>query len=627
MNKKLISFLTICSLSVVLTACTTNSNANSSNKTGTNVTATETKDYDLETIGEIDTYIKLGDNVSIDGEGASVDGNVITIKNAGTYSISGTLSDGQLIVDASDKDDIYIVLDNADITSSNNAPINIKNADKVVLSTTSGSENNITDGDTYDLEENTDEPNSAIFSKADLVLMGEGALNVNGNYNNGITSKDDLRIQSGTVNVEAANHGLKGKDCVLIIDGTIKITSQGDGIKSTNTKDKERGYVKIEGGKIDITSGEDGIQAETNLIINGGDITLSTGGGSENSSTKEGWGNWRPMKDQNSQTSSDTDTEQRAKGIKAEQAIEINGGKLKIDSSDDSIHSNDSILIKDGNINVTSGDDGIHADAILQIDGGKINISKSYEGLESQEITINDGNINVVSSDDGINVSGGNDSSSQNRVGENPFESTEDGKLIINGGTVVVDAQGDGLDANGSIEMNDGLVVVNGPTSGGDGSLDFDTTFNLNGGTLIAAGSNGMLQNPSDSSKQNIISTILTNQQANTLIHIEDEDGNNIITFSPSKQYASVIVSSPNIKDNKTYKVYVGGEYSGDNENGIYSEGTYSGGEEIGSVTISSSISKITQDGASASNSMPGRGNMGNVPGDRGNNTLPSNGK
>ncbi|MDO5011092.1 MAG: carbohydrate-binding domain-containing protein, partial [Intestinibacter bartlettii] len=405
---------------------------------------------------------------------------------------------------------------------------------------------------TYDLEENTDEPNSAIFSKADLVLMGEGTLNINGNYNNGITSKDDLRIQSGTINVESANHGLKGKDCVLIINGTINVASQGDGIKSTNTEDKDRGYVKIEGGKIDITSGEDGIQAETNLIINGGDITLSTGGGSENSSTKEGWGNWGPMKDQNSQSLSDTDAEQSAKGIKAEQTIEINGGKLKIDSSDDSIHSNDSILIKDGNINATSGDDGIHADATLQIDGGKINISKSYEGLESQEITINDGNINVVSSDDGINVSGGNDSSSQNRVGENPFESTEDGKLIINGGTVVVDAQGDGLDANGSIEMNDGLVVVNGPTSGGDGSLDFDTTFNLNGGTLIAAGSNGMLQNPSDSSKQNIISTILTNQQANTLIHIEDEDGNNIITFSPSKQYASVIVSSPNIKDNKT---------------------------------------------------------------------------
>ena len=622
MNKKLISFLAICSLSVTLTACSVNSNTNSSSGTTASTTSTQSNDYDLETIGEIDTYIKLGSKTEIDGKGASVEGNVVTINSAGTYSISGTLSDGQLIIDAGDKDDVYVVLDNADITCSNNAAINIVNGDKVVLSTSKDSENNITDGSSYDLEEDSDEPNAAIFSKADLVLMGEGTLNVKGNYNNGITSKDDLRIQSGTINVEAANHGLKGKDCVLVIDGTIKVTAEGDGIKSTNSKDSDRGYVQIEGGTIDITSGEDGIQAETNLIVNGGNITLSTGGGSKNSSTKEGWGNWGPNMDKNTQTSSDdTETEESAKGIKASQSIEINGGTLNIDSSDDSIHSNGTIKIKDGDIDAKSGDDGIHADESLQIDGGDINITKSYEGLESENITINDGKINVVASDDGINISGGSDSSSQNREGANPFESTGDGKLTINGGQIVVDADGDGLDANGSIEMNDGLVIVNGPTSGGDGSLDYDDTFNINGGTLIAAGSNGMIQNPSDSSKQNTISAVLTTQKANTLVHIEDEDGNEILTFAPTKEYASIIVSSADIKDDSTYKVSVGGEYSSDNEeNGVYSGGTYSNGEEVGSVKISSSVSKITQDGASSNTSPGGGGNMGGGrPNDKGN--------
>ncbi|MGM9530423.1 carbohydrate-binding domain-containing protein [Intestinibacter sp.] len=606
MNKKLISFLSLCSLTVTLTACSSNSSVNNTSEDLTSINGIE-----LETIGEIDTYIDLNDNISVDGEGASVDKNIITINSSGTYSISGTLSDGQLIVDAGDKDDVYIVLDNANITCSDNSPINIVNGDKVILSTAKDSENNISDGEEYNLEENIDEPNAAIFSKSDLVIMGEGSLNIKGNYNNGITSKDDLIIQSGDIFVEAANHGIKGKDCVVILDGNIKVTSDGDGIKSTNTEDSDRGYVQIEGGSIDITSGEDGIQAETNLIINEGDIKISTGGGSENASTKEDWGNWGPANrgGQNT-TTSDIDEEESAKGIKASSSIEINGGKLDIDSSDDSIHSNGAIKIKNTDIDIKSGDDGIHSDATLEISGGDIEISKSYEGIESQEITLSGGNINITASDDGVNVSGGNDNSSQNRPGANPFESDQDAKLTISGGTIVVDASGDGLDSNGTIEMTDGLVVVNGPTNSGNGSLDYGSSFNISGGTLIAAGSSGMLQNPSDTSEQNVISTVLTSQSKNTLVHIEDQDGNELITFSPSKEYSSIIVSSPNIKDNSTYKVYIGGKYNGESENGVYSEGTYSGGEEVGSVEISSSINQLVQEGASSSGNMNPRGDM-----------------
>lgn len=622
MNKKLINFLSICSLSVVLTACSSSSSASNSSVDNTSGDTTSVKEVKFETIGKIDTYIDLNNDISVDGEGVSVEKNTVTINSAGTYSVSGTLSDGQLVVNAGDKDDVYIVLDNANITCSNNAPINIVSGDKVVLSTADGSQNNISDGEEYQLDENSDEPNAAIFSKSDLVLMGEGTLNIKGNYNNGITSKDDLRIQSGDIVVDAVNHGMKGKDCVVILDGDIKVTSEGDGIKSTNTENSERGYVQIDGGNIDITSGEDGVQAETNLIVNGGNITLSTGGGSENSSTKEEWGNWGPQRPQDlNNTTTDTDEEESAKGIKASKNIEINGGTLNIDSSDDSIHSNGTITIKAADIDLKSGDDGIHADSNLEITGGDINIAKSYEGIESQVITISGGNIDITASDDGVNVAGGNDSSSQGRAGANPFESDEDAELIINGGTIVVDASGDGLDSNGTIEMTDGLVVVNGPTNGGNGTLDYGSSFDISGGTLIGAGTSEMLQNPSDTSEQNVISVVLTSQSKNTLVHIEDEDGNELITFSPSKEYASFIISSPDIKDNSTYKVYVGGQYNGDSENGIYSNGTYSGGDEIGSVEISSTVNQLTQDGAASGSISPGGGGMKggmNPPDDRG---------
>ena len=606
MNKKLINFLSICSLSVVLIACS--SNLSVSNKSGDLASVNE---LELETIGKIDTYIDLNGDISINGEGANVDENTVIINSEGTYSVSGTLSDGQLVVNVGDKDDVYIVLDNANITCSNNAPINIVSGDKVVLSTANNSENNISDGKEYQLKEDSDEPNAAIFSKSDLVLMGEGSLNIKGNYNNGITSKDDLIIQSGNIAIDAVNHGMKGKDCVVILDGNIKVTCDGDGIKSTNTEDSQRGYVQIEDGNIDIISGEDAIQAETNLVVNDGKITISTGGGSQNSSTEKDWGNWKPQRPQNLNiNTNDTDKEESAKGIKASENIDINGGKLNIDSSDDSIHSNGTIMIKSGDIDLKSGDDGIHADSNLEITGGDINIAKSYEGIESQVITISNGNIDITASDDGINVSGGNDGSSQDRVGENPFESDSDALLKINGGTVVVDASGDGLDSNGEIEMTDGLVVINGPTNGGNGTLDYGSRFDISGGTLIAAGTSEMLQNPSDTSEQNIISAILVSQAKNTLINIKDEDGNELITFSPSKEYSSFIISSPDIKENTTYKIYIGGKYDGDCENGIYSDGKYSGGNQVGSVKISSTINKFTQKGASSKNIGPDRGGM-----------------
>lgn len=620
MNKKLLTMLCALSLTVSVTGCSAKTNTKTSTNTNkTTVTNQAIDSTKSEELKEVDTYIELGDSISINGEGAKVENNVVTITSAGTYSISGELKYGQIVVSASEEDKVQIQLNNANITSSNSAPIYVKSAKKVVIGLIEGTKNTITDGENYVFEDaTTDEPNAAIFSKDDLTIIGTGSLVVNANYNNGITSKDDLKIEGGQITVNAVSDGLRGKDSITILDGKITIDAKEDGMKSSNTEDAEKGYIHIQGGTLNITAGQDGIQAETNAVISNGEINIVSSEGSKNSSSKnENWGNWggkqppgTQLPDKNNTTTTEETDSISAKGIKATSNITISGGNINIDSSDNSIHSNDTIVIKGGNIKASSGDDGVHADSKIEINGGDIDITKSYEGIESQSITINDGNINVVASDDGINAGGGNDASSTGgRPGENNFDSSSKCEIVINGGYIVVDARGDGIDANGSITIKGGTTIVNGPENNGNGSLDYDGSCDISGGILIAAGSAGMAQSPSSTSSQNSVNVALSSQQANTIIHIEDEKGNEVITFAPSKQYQSVIVSSPELKTGSTYTVSYGGTSTGESKDGLYTGGKYSGGTKSTSFTVSESVTNLGSAGGSMGGS--GGGHMG----------------
>ena len=624
MNKKLIAVLSAFSLCVSMTACSNKSNdkskesdsssINTSTKENKNATTLLSKSSEeIETIGDIGTYIKLSDNnTTVEGGGVDIDGNIITINTAGTYSISGKLSDGQIIVNTDKEKKTYILLDGVDVTCKSNSPIQILSSEKTVFALADDSENKISDGETYDKTENNQD--AAIFSKEDLTFIGNGYLKVNGNYDKGIVSKDDLMIESGNISVKSVADGIKGKDSIVVRGGKITIDAGGDGIQAYNADEDNKGYVSLEDGTIKITAQQDGIQAETNLLVAGGNIDISTGGGSENSSSKDVWGQWgggkpgEPMEN-NTTTTEDTTS---AKGIKASSVIQVDDGSINIDSSDDSIHSNSKLIINNGDINLSSGDDGTHADAELEINGGTLDITKSYEGIEGTDITINDGNIHVVASDDGLNAAGGADGSSTNgRPGQNKMESTTSGTATINGGYLVIDADGDGLDANGNLTMTGGTVIVSGPTNGGNGALDYDGEFNMSGGTLIAAGSLGMVQTPSSSSKLNTINVSLTPQEAKTLVRVESENGDDIVTFSPAKTYSSVVICTPNIKLKETYKVYVGGSCSGKEKDGLYSGGSYTKGAEVGSSEISDVITNITQEGASSNSNQPG-GDGGN---------------
>ena len=249
---------------------------------------------------------------------------------------------------------------------------------------------------------------------------------------------------------------------------------------------------------------------------------------------------------------------------------------------------------------LASGDDGMHSDATLEINGGEISITKSYEGIESAVITINDGNIHITSSDDGINVRGGNDGSSiDGRPGQNEFADTGNNWLYINGGYTVIDAGGDGLDVNGSINMTAGDVIINGPTSDMNGTTDYLGFFTVSGGYLVAAGSSGMAQAPGTSSTQySVLINFSTPQSADTIIHIETEDGEEILTFVPTKTYQSVLLCSPELENGETYIVYLGGSSTGTVTDCLYSGGSYSAGSQYTSFTISSIVTWIGSSGS-----------------------------
>lgn len=732
MKKKIITgskLWSVAMITAMVTACSapaaTNSTANAAvSTTGTTKTVsvseqTSVKYADLVTMDADDTNvswsatdsttIKLnGTTASITGSGAKAANGSVTISAAGTYVLSGKLTDGQIVVNIADKGTVHLVLNGATINDNDSAAIYIQKAGKAIITLEEGTENAVSDGKTYVYADaTTDEPDAAIFSKADLTFNGTGKLTVTGNYNEGITSKDDLKIVSGTINVKSADDGIKGKDMVAIQAGTITIDSEGDGIKSTNDTDTTKGFVAIAGGTFNIQSGSDGIQAETALVTDGGTFNIVTGGGSANAPEKVeegpfgggggGWGGGTPPTDMgtppdgeppadmpsnngtnatgaapssstsakapadsNADADTSTTTEEEttsAKALKAGVDLTVNGGTYTIDSMDDSLHSNNNVIVNDGKFSIESGDDGIHADQALTINGGTITIAKSYEGLEGAIITLNDGDVDVTASDDGVNASGditavsnasvtettgttsttdqsnqSTDANSNARPqgggpGGMPGESASNSELHINGGSLTVNAGGDGLDSNGSIYMTDGTVIVNGPTDNGNGPLDYDGTFEMSGGYLVAAGSSGMAQGTSDTSTQNtIVMTYPETQKAGTLVHVQDSEGNNILTFAPAKDYQSVVVSSPDLKKDGSYVIYSGGTSTGKAVDGLYTDGTYSGGTKVVAFQSTSNVTWVNESGVTTANTGMGPGGGGGQGGFGGGRNRPQSG-
>lgn len=472
-------------------------------------------------------------SASVNGNGASVNDSTITITQAGTYVISGTMTDGSVIVKTEDKDTVRIVLNNASITNTSTAPLIVEDAKKVIITLADNTTNSLTDSSRKTVE--SEDYSSALYSKSDLVFNGTGTLNISASYRNGIKSTDDLIIVSGTFNINSAEDGIIGKDFVGIKNGTITVNSGCDGIKSTYDTDTSKGNIVIENGDINITSSNDGIQSENILVINGGTINIKTGNGADNESMK---------------------------GIKASEIIYIYNGNIVIDADDDAIHTNGAAFIKNGTIKIKSGDDAVHADSEITIDNGNITVSKCYEGLEAEKITINGGEISITSSDDGMNAAGGSVSTPTSfgggKANASNAANASNVNLTINGGNIYVNASGDGLDSNGTMTINGGNIIVCGPVTNDNTALDFDSSCTINGGTLMAFGSSGMLETPTSVSNGCCIVSTFSTVSSGSEYTLKDSSGNVILSYTPDKNYSAAIVYSDKIVSGNTYTVTAG---------------------------------------------------------------------
>lgn len=617
MRKKLISIIciSVLSLSVVLSGCQSKSssknNSEVSNQTSTldedetdtsniakfeidpNYTADEL-DYDYDE-AEVVAITLNGDNISCKSLDVNIDGSTITIQKAGTYLLSGTLTDGNIIVDSDDKENVRLIFNGVEISNSTTTPLYIKNAEKMIITLVDGTENTVSDGENYILDdESNNEPNGTIFSKDDLVINGLGSLTINANYNHGIQSKNLLKIISGNIDIISNGDSIIGKDGVIVKEAVINIESQEDGIKATKVEEN-KGYIYLDNPEITIKAKKDGIQAVTRLYVKDGKYNIETGETNENS-----------------QSNSDTSTDYSRKGMKAGVNITIENGEYTIDSEDDGIHSNNSITVNAGTVNIASKDDGVHADTELTINNGDIKVSESDEGLEAKYITINDGNIDITTSDDGINASSGSSTTldsgnapgagnraempanengevdtnagnrpkmpanenSENTLGNNGrmmpgggrggFDESDGSELVINGGIVHVNAGGDGIDSNGIITINGGEIYVDGPTSGGDGALDYADTCEINGGILVAAGSIGMAIAPTSGSTQYSVNAAFSKTyNGETKVTVKDSSGNEVLTYTPAKNFQSFVFSTDKLKSGETYTIYAGDTQEG----------------------------------------------------------------
>lgn len=500
--------------------------------------------------------ITLSDNSSNStSDAAFISGNTVTIKNDGTYILSGSLSDGSVIVDSTKNAKIRIVLNNVNIAATSTAPIYIKQADKVFITTATDSVNSLTVNGEF---VNTGEDNidSVIFSKDDLTLNGTGTLNISTQYGHGIVSKDDLKLTSGTYNITAASHAVSGKDCVCIAGGNYTFESGKDSIHSENNDDTALGYVYISGGTFDLTSSGDGVSSSVYTQIDGGKFSILAGGGNTNGETH--MDNMFPGGMMGGYSSTEEDTVS-AKGIKAGGQLVIAGGEFNIDSADDAIHSNADIKISDGIFTLSTGDDGFHADSNTSINGGTITINTGYEGIEGHTIDINGGNITLKASDDGLNAAGGNDESGMNGFGgrNDVFANDSDAYIKITGGKLIADADGDGIDSNGALYVSGGETYVAGPTNSGNGALDYGGEAQISGGIFIATGAAGMATNFGSASTQGVAMVNISSAQTDK-IEIFDDNGNSLASYTPNKAYNNIVISCPGMSKGNTYSLTCG---------------------------------------------------------------------
>ena len=577
MNKKILTSATSVTLlaTLALTGCSTTSNALASGTTAadssvgtTATTSSATATDTAASNSSFSTNVKSGEKLDVDThyseqdlswdtssetaidlsnptatDGVTVEDGTLTITKAGTYKLSGEYQ-GQIKVETADSDAVRLVLDNANITNSSGAALNVVNADEVILYSASGTTNTISDGADYTATGEND-PDAVVYSKADLTIAGEGTLKVNGNHEDGIHTSDGLVIASGTLEVNAANTGIKGKDYVDILGGTINVTAQQDGIKSTNDTDEGKGWTRLSNGTVTVNAGDD--------------------------------------------------------GFKASRVVEISGGSLTVEQSDEGIEAQ-YINVSGGNVNVTSADDGMNA-SLKTSDSESTDSSANTSDTANQQQnnTQNQGNQNMGqppampggNAQDGKSQNG-TTGTGQQGMGQPPqggmpgggggtFE-VIDAAINVSGGHVTVNAEGDGIDSNGVTTLSGGTLIVNGPSQGGNAALDTNGDLLLNGATVLSGSTADMFEAPSTNSTSGYLK--LTNSsgfEQGSTVQVADSSGKVVANYKVTKSNVQlVLVSSSSIVKGQSYTAYTTTSAVDSNATSLAS-----GATELGSFTAS----------------------------------------
>ena len=566
-----------------------------------------------------ETVISLGNVISITGEGATAEGSTVTVTKAGTYLISGTLADGQLVVDTAEDSKVTLILNGASLACSEGPAILVRTAPKkVVISTVEGSVSILSDGTGYvvpDEEQVEGElyPNACIYSCEDLDLEGEGELHIHGNADKGINTKDDLKIKSGTVTVHSVGVGIRANDSLTVSGGAVTVTADGDGIKTANTETEGKGFLTVEGGSLYVTAKGDGLSAATDLTVSGGSLVLTTTdtdgevlqettGNPTSGSMGGGFGGGRPGGMGGMGESSADKAAISAKGLKATGLLTVSGGTITIVAQDDGIHSDGSVHLANGSVHIRAADDGIHAEKDLTVSGGALTVAQSYEGLEALRINILGGTNRITASDDGANATNGMGGGMMGpggmggfpggrpRSGDTATAADTDTTPLLNfaGGYTVFDAAGDGIDSNGNIVMTGGTVLVYGPTDNGNGPIDFgdgNYGMTISGGTFLAVGSSGMAES-AENAGQAVLAAYWRSSglSAGEIIGITDQDGKVLAAFQLPKAIASIVFSSPDLVAGETYSIVGGGSTTGMAVDGVIDPAAYNGYESMGEI-------------------------------------------
>lgn len=495
---------------------------------------------------------------TVSGSGVKADGSTITITEEGVYIVSGTLEDGQIIVDASDSDKVQIVLDGVHINCKTNAAIYVREADKVFITLAENSSNTLGGGNEYtQIDDNT--VDGVIFSKSNLVCNGTGSLTIEADYKHGIVSKDDLVITGGTYKIAAADNGITAKDQIKILNGSFDIDAANSAVKAKNTDDAELGNIYIAGGIFTIEAEQDGFHATGSIVVDDGTITVNSG-------------------DDGFHAELDTVihggtilVEKSNEGLEGKRVV-VNGGDITINASDDGINAANSgddgvNAINPGANAVGSGDDDSNAASSNNDSSAAVNsgddgsISGEADGKEPQQMppdTENGSDMQPSQDFDPENAPSDGDAPQKMQGGPGGGGNSEL-YIKITGGTLTVSADGDGLDSNGGLLVTGGTTIVYGPTSDGDSALDYDGSAIATGGTLAAIGSAGMTESFSEDSTQPVITYYCTEtQSAATTITLTDSDGSALFTIAPEKAYASIVFTCSEMKLDATYTLTAG---------------------------------------------------------------------